>query len=56
VPTTGSTMLAFSPGISVAVLDNLRAYFFAQIPVVRDFNGGLIPDVGFLFGLSMSVN
>ncbi len=56
VPTTGSTMLAASPGISVAVRENMRAYFFAQIPVVRDFNGGLIPDVGFLFGLSMSMN
>ena len=56
VPTTGSTMLAASPGISVQVRENMRAYFFAQIPVVRDFNGGLIPDVGFLFGLSMSVN
>jgi hypothetical protein len=56
VPTTGSTMLAFSPGVSVAVRENMRAYFFAQIPVVRDFNGGLIPDVGFLFGLSMAVN
>jgi hypothetical protein len=56
VPTTGSTILAFSPGVSVAVRQNLRAYFFSQIPVVRDFNGGLIPDVGFLFGLSMSFN
>jgi hypothetical protein len=34
----------------------MRAFLFAQIPVVRDFNGGLIPDVGFLFGLSMAVN
>jgi hypothetical protein len=56
VQTTGSTMLAFSPGISVAVRDNLRAYFFVQIPVVRDFNGGLIPDVSYLAGLSMSFN
>ncbi len=56
VPTTGSTMLAFSPGISVQVLGRLRAYFFVQVPVVRDFNGGLIPDVGYLFGLSMPVN
>jgi hypothetical protein len=56
VATTGSTMLAASPGISVAVRENMRAYFFAQIPVVRDSNGGLIPDVGFLFGLSMSLN
>ena len=56
VPTTGSTMLAFSPGVSVQVLGRLRAYFFVQVPVVRDFNGGLIPDVGYLFGLSMPVN
>ena len=56
VPTTGSTMLAFSPGISVQVRQNLRAYFFAQIPIARDFNGGLIPDVGYLFGLSMPIN
>jgi hypothetical protein len=56
VSNTGSTMLAFSPGISVAVRQNLRAYFFSQIPVVRDFNGGLIPDVGFLAGLSMTFN
>lgn len=54
VPNTGSTMLAFSPGVSVQVRDNLRAYFFAQIPVARDFNGGLIPDVSYLTGLSMS--
>jgi hypothetical protein len=56
VSNTGSTMLAFSPGISVAVRQNLRAYFFSQIPLVRDFNGGLIPDVGFLAGLSMTFN
>jgi hypothetical protein len=56
VSNTGSTMLAFSPGISVSVRENMRAFLFAQIPVVRDFNGGLIPDVGFLFGLSMAVN
>lgn len=54
VPNTGSTMLAFSPGISVKVLDNLRAYFFAQIPIARDFNGGLVSDVSYLTGLTMS--
>ena len=56
VSTTGSTMLAFSPGVSVQVFERLRAYFFVQVPVVRDFNGGLIPDVAYLFGLSMPVN
>ena len=56
VPTTGSTVLAFSPGIAVQVRQNLRAYFFSQIPIVRDSNGNLIPDVGFLAGLSMTFN
>ncbi len=54
VPTTGSTMLAFSPGITVAVREKLRAYFFVQVPLVRDFNNNLVPDVGYLAGLSMS--
>jgi hypothetical protein len=56
VPNTGSTVLAFSPGVTIALREQLRAYFFSQIPVVRDANGGLIPDVGFLAGLSMSFN
>ena len=54
VPTTGSTMLAFSPGVTVAVRENLRAYFFVQVPLVRDFNNNLVPDVGYLARLSMS--
>jgi len=45
-----------SPGISVVVRENLNAYFFVQIPVVRDFNGGLIPDLSYLAGLSMAFN
>ncbi len=56
VTNTGSTILAASPGISVVVRENLNAYFFVQVPVVRDFNGGLIPDVSYLAGLSMSFN
>jgi hypothetical protein len=54
VPNTGGTSLAFSPGFSVQVRERLRAYFFAQIPMVQDYNGGLIPDVSYLAGLSMS--
>ena len=54
VPNTGGTTLAFSPGISVQVRDQLRAYFFAQVPVVQDYNGGLVPDMSYLAGLSMS--
>lgn len=54
VPNTGGTTLAFSPGFSVQVRERLRAYFFAQIPMVQDYNGGLIPDVSYLAGVAMS--
>jgi hypothetical protein len=54
VPNTGGTTLAFSPGIAVQVREHLRAYFFVQVPMVQDYNGGLIPDVSYLAGLSMT--
>src|SRR2546425_79404 len=51
VPNTGGTTLAFSPGISVQVRDQLRAYFFVQVPVVQDYNGGVGCGVGFFVGV-----
>jgi hypothetical protein len=56
VPTTGSTMLAFSPGFLVNLGQAVQFYFNAQIPVVRDFNGNLGPDVGFVAGFTHMVN
>ncbi|TAL09618.1 MAG: hypothetical protein EPO02_09690 [Nitrospirae bacterium] len=56
VPNTGSTMLAFSPGISVAVTERATLYFHAQVPIARDFNGGLQQQTGFLFGVSTTLN
>ena len=56
VPNTGSTMLAFSPGISVAVTERATFYFHAQVPIARDFNGGLQQQTGFLFGMSTTLN
>jgi len=56
VPNTGSTMLAFSPGISVAVGERAMLYFHAQVPIARDFNGGLQQQTGFLFGVSTTLN
>jgi hypothetical protein len=56
VPNTGSTMLAFSPGISVAVTERATFYFHAQVPIARDFNGGLQQQTGFLFGVSTTLN
>lgn len=56
VPNTGSTMLAFSPGVSVAVGERTTFYFHAQVPITRDFNGGLQQQTGFLGGVSMTLN
>ena len=56
VTNTGSTMLAFSPGISVAVTERATFYFHAQVPIARDFNGGLQQQTGFLFGVSTTLN
>ena len=56
VPNTGSTMLAFSPGISVALGERTTLYFHAQVPIARDFNGGLQQQTSFLGGLSMALN
>ncbi len=56
VPNTGSTMLAFSPGISLALSDRASLYFHVQVPIARDFNGGVEQETSFLGGLSMALN
>lgn len=52
VPTTGSTILMFSPGFSVNAWQGISFYFNAQIPMVRDFNGNLAQGVSYLFGFT----
>jgi hypothetical protein len=56
VPTTGSTMLAFSPGVTYYIRDGTAVYFNAQIPIVRDFNNNIAPDVGILAGVTHVFN
>lgn len=56
VPNTGSTALAFSSGVSVAIGERATFYFHAQVPITRDFNGGLQQQTGFLGGVSMALN
>jgi hypothetical protein len=62
VPTTGSTYFAFSPGLQVS-LDGLidspltkttSAYFYAQIPIMRDSNNNLAQGTSYIFGLTRS--
>jgi hypothetical protein len=54
IPTTGSTYLAYSPGIMLNLWNYASLYFIAQIPVVRDFNGNLEQQRSYVFGLSKS--
>ena len=54
VPTTGSTYFAYSPGIMLNIADQVQFYFYAQIPVARDFNGNLAQSTSFIFGLTKS--
>ena len=54
VPTTGSTYVAYSPGIMVNVFNFASAYFIAQIPIHRDFNGNLEQQISYIFGVTKS--
>ncbi|MBS0181553.1 MAG: transporter [Nitrospira sp.] len=60
VPTTGSTYFAYTPGFQVGLGEliktsltaNTSLYFYAQIPVFRDFNGNLAQGTSFVVGLT----
>ncbi len=54
VPTTGSTYVAYSPGIMVNAFNFASFYFIAQIPVHRDFNGNLEQQISYIFGVTKS--
>ncbi|MDH3503847.1 MAG: hypothetical protein OEZ41_07265 [Nitrospirota bacterium] len=50
VSNTGSTNLLFTPGLTLNFNDSTSWYFYAQVPLVQDFNGGLEQGVSFLTG------
>ncbi|MDN5942304.1 MAG: transporter, partial [Nitrospira sp.] len=52
VPTTGSTYLAYSPGIMLNLWNYASFYFIAQVPLYRDFNGNLEQQTSYVFGLT----
>ncbi len=66
VPTTGSTYFAYTPGfqanlgdliqttlnVKTPLIDNTSLYFYAQVPVYRDFNGNLAQGVSYVFGVT----
>lgn len=54
VPTTGSTYVAYSPGIMLNLFNFASAYFIAQIPIHRDFNGNLEQQISYIFGITKS--
>lgn len=60
VPATGSTFFAYTPGFQVGLGEliktsltaNTSLYFYAQIPIYRDFNGNLAQGVSYVFGIT----
>jgi hypothetical protein len=52
VPTTNSTYLAFSTGVMINLWDFAQAYFIAQIPVYRNFNGNLEQATSYVVGIT----
>jgi hypothetical protein len=52
VPNTGSTYLAYTPGFLINLGETTQFYFFAQIPVARDFNDNLSQGISYVFGLT----
>jgi hypothetical protein len=62
VPNTGSTYFAFSPGFQVNVGELIdtpltkmsSAYFYAQLPIMRDSNNNLAQGTSYIFGFTRS--
>jgi hypothetical protein len=52
VPTTNFTYAAFSTGILVNLWDFAQAYFIAQVPFYRDFNGNLQLTTSYVGGVT----
>jgi hypothetical protein len=60
VPTTGSTFFSVTPGwrvtldplIDTSLTRNMSVYFFAQVPLYRDFHGNLAQGTSYLFGVT----
>lgn len=52
VPNTGSTWFGVTPGALVSFADTWQAYFFAQVPLVRDSNNNLAQGTTYTFGVT----
>lgn len=52
VPNTGSTWFGVSPGVLVSFADTWQAYFYAQVPLVRDANDNLAQGTSYTIGVT----
>ena len=52
VPNSGSSWLGAAPGVLVSLADTWQAYFFGQIPLVRDANNNLAQATSYTFGVT----
>ncbi len=52
VPNTGSSWFGVAPGVLFNVADTWQAYFFSQVPLLRDSNDNLAQSTSFTFGVT----
>lgn len=52
VPNTGSTYLAYTPGLLVSLGEVTQFYFFSQLPIARDSNNNLAQGTSYTFGIT----
>lgn len=52
VPNSGSSWFGVSPGVLVSFADTWQAYFYSQVPLVRDANNNLAQGTSYTFGVT----
>lgn len=52
VPNSGSSWLGVAPGVLVSFADTWQAYFYSQVPLMRDANNNLAQGTSYTFGVT----
>ena len=52
VPNSGSSWFGVTPGVLVSFADTWQAYFYSQVPLMRDANNNLAQGTSYTFGVT----
>ncbi len=52
VPNSGSSWFGVAPGVLVSFADTWQAYFYSQVPLMRDANNNLAQGTSYTFGVT----